>query len=50
MDELLCRIGQTLAQGKLHVKMSQSSELEHVETQCEPTSSVLNFAKKEWTA
>jgi hypothetical protein len=30
MDGLLCRIGQTPAQGKFHVKMSQSSVLEHV--------------------
>jgi hypothetical protein len=30
MDGLFCLMGQTLAQCKLHIKMSQSSVLEHV--------------------
>jgi hypothetical protein len=50
MDGLLCQIGQALAQGKLHVEMSQNSQLEHVLSQFKPASPVPNLAKKEWTA
>jgi hypothetical protein len=38
MDELLCWSGPTPAQGKLRVKMSQESVLEHVRSQLDPVS------------
>jgi hypothetical protein len=50
MDGLLCQIGPALAQGRLCIKMSQSSVPEHVSSQFEPASRVLNLAKTEWTA
>jgi hypothetical protein len=50
MDQPLCQIGPTPAQGELRVKMSQSSLLEHLWCQFKPASPVLNLAKKEWTA
>jgi hypothetical protein len=50
MDGLHCRIGPTLAQGELRIKMSQSSELEDFWSEFKPASPVLNLAKKECTA
>jgi hypothetical protein len=50
MDGLLCQIGQALVQGRLCIKMSQSSVPEHFSSQFEPASPVLNLAKTEWTA